>query len=138
MNSEPYDPDYPVEIDLDRKVAMPTGISDGSKKSKSKSIGASLYISGGTDLSKIPKHGYALIEFDRRNISLSKRTGMEGHEKEESSVELEIHSLCLPDEETGDLADEFKKFAQSKGAETGGEPESDDDENEEQDDGEES
>ena len=132
MSTQPYDPNYPVEIDLDRTVpSFDSPLAAGGKKSKPKETkqGAFLSISGGPELAKLPKHGYALIEFDRTEISLGKKRGPSlgpDDKGEEARAELEVHSICLPEEEKGGLADDFAKFAAKKGVDTegmGGAPE---------------
>ena len=123
MSEQPYDPNYPVMIDVDRKVPDFGAEAPGKKsKPKDKTMGASLYLTGGGELAQIPKSGYALIEFDRTKISLGKGGGLGGpsSEGEEASVELEIHTICLPEDAKGDLASEFAKFAKSKNVDTEG------------------
>lgn len=125
MPEKPYDPNYPEMIDLDRPTPSFDGPSVGGKKDKqsSKKVGASLFITGGPELAKLPKHGYALIEFDRTNISLGKPRGLVSSggdgKQEEASAELEVHSICLPKGKTGDLASEFANFAKKSGVDTG-------------------
>lgn len=120
----PYDPNYPVAIDLGTKQDSPTPI--GGKKGKADKSYPTLYISGDADLSKIPASGYALIEFDRESISLRKSGA--GKDTPSASVELKVKMLCLPEGEAGDLKDEFAKFAKKSGVDTEGMGSADDEE----------
>jgi hypothetical protein len=141
MSSQPYDSDYPVHIDLGQKVPdYGSAIAGPEKTKKTKISYPTLYIDGGSDLSKLQKDGWALIKYHRKKIALGEDSGlgpaMAGSEgKDQASATLEVRELCLP-EESGDLMDEFKAFAKSKGVSTGsadsepdGEPEEDDEEN---------
>lgn len=125
MSAKPYDPNYPVEIDLTREVpdygnSLAVGPSKGGDK-KTKQVGASLYLRGGKELASIPKSGYALIEFKRVSATIrdGKSAGPNGDYP--ASVELEVSNICLPKKSGGkDMASDFAAFAKSQGVDTEG------------------
>ena len=123
--------EFPVEINVGQKVpdyssmkASTEGAPETPKKSKT--VFPSLYVDGGADLAKIPKSGYALIKFKRRSIRIGEGGGPmvsgpgDDSKKERASVELEVQEFCLPQSAGGDIKDAFADFAKKKGVDTEG------------------
>lgn len=107
--------DFPVSIDLaidvpEMGIDQPTP----AKRTKSKPMYPSLYISGASNLESLPREGYALIHFKRRSITMGERDG-----EECCSADLEIHEIRLPekgsDEEMGDMEDALTSIAKERG-----------------------
>lgn len=125
MNDE-----FPVQIDLGKmpddgmlQPAVPEG-----KKGKKKPYYPTLYISGVSGLDSLPRDGYALIEFRRKNISVN--TPDDGEPN--ASIELEVRSISLKDgeeESDDDLKSAMAKALKGQGVDTEGyEGEEEDDE----------
>lgn len=107
--------DFPVSIDLAIDVPeMGIDQPSPSKRTKSKPMYPSLYISGVSNLESLPREGYALIHFKRRSITMGERDG-----EECCSADLEIHEIRLPekgsDEEMGDMEDALTSIAKERG-----------------------
>lgn len=115
---EEINSEFPVEIDL--AMSSPSALSavEAPSGKNDKKIYPSLYIGGtGSDLSALPKEGYALIYFKRRSVTIGERDGEAQH-----SADLEIQELCLPEAgegDSGDLMDAAKGVAKKMGVDTG-------------------
>lgn len=106
---------FPVEIDLGKKreeYGSPVEVS----KSEKKTYYPSLYMSDIKGISDIPKEGYALIRFKR-----GRRNFSDGGEDDDASasVDLQIHSICLPEEDrdSGDLMQSMARAIKDAGLE---------------------
>jgi hypothetical protein len=119
---------FPIHIELGKtaeigELAMNT---KSESKGKTKKYYPSFYISDVEGLEGIPEEGCVLIDFKRRSINV--RTDQNG--KTTTSVELEIHTICMPDDyesegDMGDVVDKMIKKSNSKKSE-----EDDEDDNE--------
>jgi hypothetical protein len=98
---------FPVHIDLGKK--MPEGVpialerDSKGKKPKSKLYYPTLYVEGVKGLEQLPEEGCILVEFRRKRLSIEERDG-----EKTSGVELEIHSLCLPEDLPEIAADDLE------------------------------
>lgn len=125
LSSDEREASFPVHVELGKEVddysspvANPEK-ADKKSKSKKKTVYPILYLDA-ADPSKFPKSGCALIEFKRVGAHSTERDGQEPT----SSVELEIHTICLPsagqsDDNEGDISDGMKKTAKDMGLDVG-------------------
>jgi len=110
MTESEREKEFPVHIELGKTADMGDfpmpGKSDS--KGKKKKFYPSLYISDVEGLEDIPEEGCLLIDFKRRSINVRKNDAG----KTTTSVELEVHTICMPDdyESEGDMDDVVEKM----------------------------
>lgn len=130
MTESQREKEFPVHIELGKTpeitLSEPVPASKSESKGKIKKYYPSLYISDVEGLEDIPEEGCVLIDFKRRSINVN--TNQNG--KTTTSVELEIHTICMPDDyesegDMGDVVDKLIKKSNSKKSE-----EDDEDDNE--------
>jgi hypothetical protein len=115
MSTENYESsDFPVHIDLGRKVPnYDMKVAESAAGKKKKTIYPNLYVEDNEDLGKLEKEGWALIRYKRRSLTI-RDPDKDDDDKNRTSASLDVLEICLP-ENGGDLMDEFKAFAKSKG-----------------------
>lgn len=99
--------DFPVQIDLG-KTPPDNGPMDAVSEKKPKKYYPTLYVSDVKGLGDLPKSGWALIEFDRTDLTL--RTTDDG---DRVSAELKIKTLCLPESPEDDGEDMASALAKA-------------------------
>jgi hypothetical protein len=122
-----HNSEFPNEIDLGRTEEVPD-YADAKEETKTKkrTYYPTLYVRGVDGLGDLPKEGYALIYFKRKSLSITEgkdcgpgpcMAGDPESSKDETtySAELEIHELCLPEEDDSDMGDNLDKMAQKAG-----------------------
>lgn len=103
---------FPIHLELGRSLNETVSPApEKPKKGKGKKYYPTLFIDSVAGLEQLPEEGCILIDYKRRSMTVSQRDG-----KATCSVELEIRTLCLPDEyeDTNDaeeLVDELAKKA---------------------------
>jgi hypothetical protein len=118
MSKSPYDAEYPVNIDLGRKVPDYGSTGEAPEPArKTRIIYPTLYIEDSSDLGKLQRDGWALIHYHRTSLTI-RDPDKDDDDKNKTAASLDVMEICLPDSD-GDLADEFAKFAKSKGVTTG-------------------
>jgi len=117
---ERYD-EFPVHIEVGKKMSkvLPKMTSlDEVKKGKEKTFYPTLYISDIKGLEKLPKEGCVLVDYVRKSMHIHEVDG----EDPTCSVELEIRTICLPEEheETNSAEDLVDDLAHKAGVTKGG------------------
>lgn len=140
--------EFPNEIDLGRTEDVPDYENKKEDvKTKKRTYYPTIYIRGVDGLGDLPKEGRALIYFKRKSLSISEGSdcgagpcipgdSSSSDDKTTYSAELEIHELCLPEEDDTDIGDNLDKMAQKVGLAVNGKSRKDYDDDEEEDDGE--
>lgn len=120
---------YPHEIDLGREVpdyskivpetaSEPSPAVDDDDRPK-KTVFPRLYISDIDGLAKIPEEGCCMIRYKRVRFSTTETIDKEGKEETDTTCELEIHAICLPEgnesEEDEGLEEKMGEFLKAKG-----------------------
>lgn len=106
---------FPIHIELGKNLddTVPQAVVE--TKPEKKKYYPTVYIDNIPGLEKLPEEGCILIDYKRRSMTINKRKG----KKPTCSVELEIHTICMPEdyEETDDaesIVDELVKKAYSE------------------------
>lgn len=111
--------EFPVHINVGKPMGkvLPEAMLMEDTKKKTKLYYPTLYISDVKGLEKLPKEGCILVDFKRKSMHIHEIDG----EEPTCSVELEIHTVCLPEEHEDhnsaeDIVDDLaKKAGVSKG-----------------------
>ena len=127
MTEHEREKEFPIHVELGKKFndSLPGMLMKNSKKEHY----PTLYIGDVEGLENLPEEGCILVDFKRRSLSIHKREG----KNPTCSVELEIRTICMPEEyeeNAEDLVDELVKKAYKHDAE---EEEDEEDETEEYD-----
>jgi hypothetical protein len=128
MTESQREKEFPVHIELGKTSEfgeLAPNIKSESKGKKKKYY-PSLYISDVEGLEGIPEEGCVLIDFKRRSINV--RTTQDG--KTTTSVELEVRTICMPDdyESEGDMDDVVDKLIKKSNSKKSDEDDEDDNE----------
>lgn len=128
MTESQREKEFPIHIELGKAADMdnfPIAAKSLSKNNKKKFY-PTLYISDVEGLQGIPEEGCVLIDFKRRSINV--RTTQDG--KTTTSVELEIRTMCMPDdyESEGDMDDVVDKLIKKSNSKKSDEDDEDDNE----------
>jgi hypothetical protein len=114
MTSHEREAEFPVHIEVGKSMdkALPKIMGEHNKKVKNKKYYPTLYISDIKGLEKLPKEGCILVDYVRKSMHIHEIDG----EDPTCSVELEIHTVCLPEEQEDhnsaeDLVDDLAKKA---------------------------
>ena len=114
MTSHEREAEFPVHIEVGKSMdkALPKLMGEHNKKVKNKNFYPTLYISDIKGLEKLPKEGCILVDYVRKSMHIHEIDG----EDPTCSVELEIHTVCLPEEQEDhnsaeDLVDDLAKKA---------------------------
>lgn len=100
MNESQREKAFPIHIELGRTMGVPVPDEATSKPSKEKFY-PTIFVSDVEGLEQLPKEGCILIDYKRRSLSVREENG-----KVTASVELEIRTMCLPEEYGEEDADE--------------------------------
>jgi hypothetical protein len=105
MTEKQREREFPIHVELGKKInndgIMPAqaGPNGGSSKKK---FYPTVYISDVAGLEDLPEKGCILVDYKRRSLTINQRDG-----KTTCSVELELRTICMPDDYDGsnDLSD---------------------------------
>jgi|DEB19_MinimDraft_2_1074335.scaffolds.fasta_scaffold00282_4 hypothetical protein len=128
MTEQQREKAFPIHVELGRRAnegAIPE-MSDGmANKSKNKKYYPTVYISDIAGLENLPEEGCILVDYKRRSLTINQRD-----DKTTCSVELELRTICMPDDYDGsdDLSDIVDDLA-SKSARKKDSDEEDDSDN---------
>ena len=108
MTEEQREKAFPIHIELGREMSNVDMFSPSKTKAKGKKkmVYPSLFISDIEGLEEIPDEGCMLVHFKRRGMSINK----DDKNKTTASVELQIKTICLQDEEDEDTDDMIDKM----------------------------
>jgi hypothetical protein len=128
MTESEREKEFPIHIELGKTAEineLTPAFKSGSKGKKNKYY-PTLYISDIEGLEGIPEEGCVLIDFKRRSINV--RTTQDG--KTTTSVELEVRTICMPDdyESEGDMDDVVDKMMKKSNSKKSEEDDEDDNE----------
>lgn len=106
---------FPIHIELGKSTDMPTAVPAPVDEKKPEKYYPTLYIDNIAGLEQLPEEGCILIDYKRRSLTVNKRKG----KKPTCSVELEIHTICMPKDyedtnDAEDIVDELVKKAYSE------------------------
>jgi len=114
MTSHERESEFQVHIEVGKSMdkALPNLMGEHNKKVKNKKFYPTLYISDIKGLEKLPKEGCILVDYVRKSMHIHEIDG----EDPTCSVELEIHTVCLPEKQEDhnsaeDLVDDLAKKA---------------------------
>ena len=128
MTESQREKEFPVHIELGKTAEFgeTAPAIKPESKGKKKKYYPSLYISDVEGLEGIPEEGCVLIDFKRRSINV--RTDQNG--KTTTSVELEVRTICMPDdyESEGDMDDVVDKLMKKSNSKKSEEDDEDDNE----------
>jgi hypothetical protein len=90
--------DYPVSIDLGKKIeAIPAAATDDANPKNEKSY-PSVYLSGIEGLEKLPPEGCVLVKYKLGDVTIRKP---KGGGAPEVSCEFQMQRICMPDDMGG-------------------------------------
>jgi len=103
MNESEREAAFPIHIELGSKRPDMFGVSNmkSNKEDKPKKVYPRLFLSNVEGLEKLPEEGCMLVDFKIKNMSVSKND----EDEPNTTVELEIHTICLQDDESDDPDD---------------------------------
>lgn len=111
MTEEQRERAFPIHIELGRESDDIEITPKGVKKGKKRTIYPTVYIADVDGLQNIPVEGCMLVDFKRRNLSVNENDKGDTT----ASIELEIRTICLEeeeeDEDTDDMIDKMYKKA---------------------------
>jgi len=103
MNESEREAAFPIHIELGSKRPEMLGVSvmKAEKEDKPKKVYPRLFLSNIEGLDKLPEEGCMLVDFKRKHMTVSKND----EDEPTHSVELEIRTICLQDDESDDPDD---------------------------------
>lgn len=93
MNESQREKAFPIHIELGKRPNSTSPIQVRDEMPSPKKYYPTLFISDVEGLEQLPEKGCILIDYKRRSLSIREEGG-----KTSASVELEIRTMCLPEE----------------------------------------